>query len=144
SVGRYRLVGEALEPPVECVSVPQIDRFEDVRAAEDVLLIVDDHRSMEPLRERVLAEASTLLPVLADSGRDWRLAVTTTGLGGDCAGGTLLGDPPILDASSNAPDAWLAAALDVATCEASSGRGIHAAVEALEAERGFRRPLAGL
>src|SRR5690606_22873823 len=59
SVGRYRLVGEALEPPVECLSVPQIDRFEDVRAAEDVLLIVDDHRSMEPLREQVLAEAST-------------------------------------------------------------------------------------
>jgi len=129
SVGRYRLEAEAIPAPEPCLPRERVDVFADIRSVQDVLLVLDDHRSMEAVREALRAEAPSLLVRLDWLGIDWRLAVTTAGMGDDCPGGDLRPGTPI-DAGEEDAVARLDQAVQPPTC-GGAARGIEAALAAL-------------
>jgi hypothetical protein len=105
-----------------------------------VLFVLDDSAAMEAALAAIPAQLADLFATLDEMRIDWRLAATTTGLGSPCAGGTLLGQPPVLDPAVEDPAAWMADALAPDLC-GGSGRGLEAAAAAAGE---FRRPGAGL
>ncbi len=139
----YRLQGVAVAQEPVCEPAPRTDHFPDVRPRVDVLLLVDDHASMEPFREQLVAEARALPPWLDEAGIDWQLAVTTSSSDAGCAGGSLLGDPPILAGGADASDR-LEAVVGAPGCD-GNGNGLASAAAAVAAAGdAFRRPEAGL
>lgn len=143
-VGLYRLQGEAIGGEPVCIPEERVDVHVDVRPTEDLIVVVDDHRSMEAVHDRLLENLLSLPAALDDRGIDWRLAVTTTGVGAGCEGGTLRGEPPVLASGDDGAEAWLKEALAVPTCDGSA-RGLDAArIVAEDVDGVFRRPHGGL
>ena len=139
----YRLSGRALPPEPACEPGDRTERFGTVRPRIDVLLVVDDHRSMDAVRGKLLDEARALPGLLDSMGADWRLAATTSGTGA-CGGGELLGDFRVLSPLSVGASANLAGALGTAVCN-GSGHGLEAAVAGVaDAGSSFERPEAAL
>ena len=88
----YRLSGAGV-PGVEiCEPKDRTDLFANVHPRVDVLVVIDDHASMDAFREKLVTQMRALPGWLDDNAIDWRLGVTTSGVGGGCLGGQLLGD----------------------------------------------------
>ncbi len=140
----YRLRGIATPGAEECKEEPRTDLHANVRPQVDVLLVMDDHASMDAFREKVVEQMLALPTWLDEEAVDWRLAVTTSGVGGGCLGGTLVGGKVLSRDSTDTAEA-LDDMLHTPVCTGSSGRGLEASVAALGAAGDvFARREAGL
>lgn len=143
---RYRLEGTALPLEPGCSGpVAYADRFVVPPPLQDVLVVVDDDPAASTWREHLATALADVPAQLSERGFDWRFAVTTTSTDEGCAGGTLLGDPPVIVAGVPGPGDTLQAlveGVDELGCE-GNGAGLEAAALAAQDEA-FRRKGAGL
>lgn len=143
AAGTYRLSGRAVPPPPACEPGERTDVYEDVRPRIDVLLVVEDHASMDAFRDRLVDEGTGLPRVLSNAKINWQLGVTSTGVGA-CGGGALRGDRAILSWLTADAGARLEQVLAARACNGSA-QGLEATLAAVDAAGdAFRREEAAL
>ena len=118
---------------------------QDSAPAVDVLFVVDGTGSMSEERASLAGSASSFIEALEEDSLDWQLAAISTDLVDE---GVLHGDPWILTPQTEAPEAALAAALDIGADHPPPSAGLDSAVLALRdgtgQNHGFRRDNAAL
>lgn len=145
SVRKVRLSGTGTEAE-GCVPTDKVDVFPEVRPRIDLLFVLDDHTSMDAFRDGAVARALELPPHLFAQGIDYRVAVTSSGVGEGCNGGLLLPveAPAVIGPDTERSQELLQSALQVPVCGGNS-RGLQAAAQVAEGSQlGFPREDAAL
>ncbi len=105
----------------------------------DVLLMVDNSSSMDTYQNRLAEQAPGMVAALNQLGMDYRIAVVTTDMRGGGNGGSLVGNPKVLSAST--PN--LASLLTTRIRQGNGGsdleRGLQSIETALNADTEFLR-----
>jgi hypothetical protein len=119
----------ACEPDVQIQDQVEVHEFvQEQLPGADVLVIVDDSRSMEEEQVQLAAGFSAFMDVLFDTSADYRLAVTSTSAHGELHGGVF--HPYADDLYARALDA-----LAVGTDGSRDEQGLEAALQALDPAR---------